>query len=198
MAGGGGGGGGRAAVGLLLAARCVPAGYSLPPHKHRLATLIHHFTFLLPPAPLLPPSASFPLVPLQRIDTPEFHNIHYIREMLFQVFSALDRAQRTVGFLHADLGMRNVMEHYPRWVRRGCAQCVRVCGWAEWCACVRVCVGGVVRVCACECGRGGARVCVCVCVCVGGVVRVCVCVWAGWSVCVCVGGIAVGGAVGWM
>ena len=120
MAGGGGGGGGRAAVGLLLAARCVPAGYSLPPHTHRLATLIHHFTFLLPPAPLLPtapllpPSASFPLVPLQRIDTPEFHNIHYIREMLFQVFSALDRAQRKLGFHHADLGMRNVMEHYPQ------------------------------------------------------------------------------------
>ena len=31
-----------------------------------------------------------------------------------QVFSALDRAQSKVGFLHADLGMRNVMEHYPR------------------------------------------------------------------------------------
>jgi hypothetical protein len=32
------------------------------------------------------------------------------------VFSALDRAQRRLGFHHADLGMRNVMEHYPRWV----------------------------------------------------------------------------------
>ena len=31
-----------------------------------------------------------------------------------QVFSALDRAQRKLGFYHADLGMRNVMEHYPR------------------------------------------------------------------------------------
>ncbi|PRW44896.1 kinase-like superfamily [Chlorella sorokiniana] len=50
----------------------------------------------------------------KRIDTPEFHNIHYVREMLFQVFSALDRAQRKLGFHHADLGMRNVMEHYPR------------------------------------------------------------------------------------
>lgn len=49
----------------------------------------------------------------KRIDTPEFHNIHYVREMLFQVFSALDRAQRKLGFHHADLGMRNVMEHYP-------------------------------------------------------------------------------------
>ncbi|EFN56120.1 expressed protein [Chlorella variabilis] len=50
----------------------------------------------------------------KRIDVPEFHNIHYVREMLFQVFSALDRAQRKLGFHHADLGMRNVMEHYPR------------------------------------------------------------------------------------
>lgn len=30
-----------------------------------------------------------------------------------QVFSALDRAQRRMGFHHADLGLRNVMEHYP-------------------------------------------------------------------------------------
>ena len=29
-----------------------------------------------------------------------------VREMLFQVFSALDRAQRKLGFHHADLGMR--------------------------------------------------------------------------------------------
>ena len=36
-----------------------------------------------------------------------------VREMLFQVFSALDRAQSKLGFVHADLGMRNVMEHYP-------------------------------------------------------------------------------------
>ncbi|KAL4423056.1 hypothetical protein ABPG77_005861 [Micractinium sp. CCAP 211/92] len=49
----------------------------------------------------------------KRIDTREFHNIHYVREMLFQVLSALDRAQRKLGFDHADLGMRNIMEHYP-------------------------------------------------------------------------------------
>ena len=42
----------------------------------------------------------------KRVDTPEFHNISYVREMLFQVFSALDRAQRKLGFHHADLGMR--------------------------------------------------------------------------------------------
>ncbi len=29
------------------------------------------------------------------------------------MFSALDRAQRRMGFHHADLGLRNVMEHYP-------------------------------------------------------------------------------------
>lgn len=50
----------------------------------------------------------------KRIDTEGFHNIAYVREMLFQVFSALDRAQRKLGFYHADLGMRNIMEHYPR------------------------------------------------------------------------------------
>lgn len=46
-------------------------------------------------------------------DTPEFHNIHYVREMLRQVLTALDRAERETGFFHADLGQRNVMEHYP-------------------------------------------------------------------------------------
>jgi hypothetical protein len=49
----------------------------------------------------------------KRVTDPSFHNIHYIREMLFQVFSALDRAQRALGFNHADLGLGNVMEHYP-------------------------------------------------------------------------------------
>jgi len=49
----------------------------------------------------------------KRIDTPEFHNIHYVREMLRQVLTSLDRAERETGFFHADLGQRNVMEHYP-------------------------------------------------------------------------------------
>jgi hypothetical protein len=49
----------------------------------------------------------------KRIDTPEFHNIHYVKEMLRQVFTSLDRAERETGFFHADMGMRNVMEHYP-------------------------------------------------------------------------------------
>lgn len=52
----------------------------------------------------------------KRLADPTFHNIHYVREMLFQVFSALDRAQRRLGFNHADLGLRNVMEHYPKYV----------------------------------------------------------------------------------
>ncbi|GAB4817323.1 hypothetical protein N2152v2_004369 [Parachlorella kessleri] len=54
----------------------------------------------------------------KRLEADSFHNIHYVREMLFQAslgvaFSALDRAQRRMGFHHADLGLRNVMEHYP-------------------------------------------------------------------------------------
>ncbi|KAL4526906.1 hypothetical protein Ndes2526A_g01330 [Nannochloris sp. 'desiccata'] len=53
----------------------------------------------------------------KRIDMHEFHNIHYVREMLRQVFNALDRAERECGLFHADLGMRNVMEHYPQLYR---------------------------------------------------------------------------------
>ena len=49
----------------------------------------------------------------KRIDQPEFANIAYVRECLYQVFSAMDRAQRKTGLHHADLGMRNVMENYP-------------------------------------------------------------------------------------
>ena len=49
----------------------------------------------------------------KRICDPAFCNIHYVREMLFQVFSALDRGQRALGFNHSDLGLNNVMEHYP-------------------------------------------------------------------------------------
>lgn len=49
----------------------------------------------------------------KRVMDPSFHNIHYVREMLFQVLSALDRAQRALGFNHADMGLGNVMEHYP-------------------------------------------------------------------------------------
>jgi hypothetical protein len=48
----------------------------------------------------------------KRIEDPSFHNIYYIREMLRQVFNALDRAERECGLFHADLGQRNVMECY--------------------------------------------------------------------------------------
>ncbi|KAL6777875.1 hypothetical protein ACKKBG_A16025 [Auxenochlorella protothecoides x Auxenochlorella symbiontica] len=50
----------------------------------------------------------------KRLLEPDFHNIHYVREMLYQSFSALAAAQRKLGFHHADLGMRNIMECYPR------------------------------------------------------------------------------------
>jgi hypothetical protein len=33
--------------------------------------------------------------------------------MLKQVLTSLDRAERETGFFHADMGMRNIMEHYP-------------------------------------------------------------------------------------
>lgn len=49
----------------------------------------------------------------KRVEVPEFHNIHYVKEMLKQVFTSLDRAERETGFFHADMGMRNIMEHYP-------------------------------------------------------------------------------------
>jgi hypothetical protein len=63
----------------------------------------------------------------------EFHNIAYVKELLFQVFSALDRGQRKIGFSHADLGLRNVFEHYPRWVQQGTAEWVLrgTAGWAR-------------------------------------------------------------------
>jgi hypothetical protein len=44
------------------------------------------------------------------------HHLHSL-PLPVQVFSALDRAQRKLGFHHADLGMRNIMEHYPRYGR---------------------------------------------------------------------------------
>ena len=49
----------------------------------------------------------------KRVNDPGFHNIHFVREMLHQVLSSLDRAQRALGFNHADMGLGNVMEHYP-------------------------------------------------------------------------------------
>jgi hypothetical protein len=47
------------------------------------------------------------------ITRPGFHDIHYIREMLFSIFCALDVAQKTLGFHHADLRLVNVMDIGP-------------------------------------------------------------------------------------
>lgn len=49
----------------------------------------------------------------KRLQDPNFSNIKYVREMLFQLLTALDRGQRLIGFTHADMGLGNVMEHYP-------------------------------------------------------------------------------------
>lgn len=49
----------------------------------------------------------------KRLQDPNFCNIKYVREMLFQLLTALDRGQRKLGFIHADFGLGNVMEHYP-------------------------------------------------------------------------------------
>lgn len=49
----------------------------------------------------------------KRLQDPTFSNIKYVREMLYQLLSALDRGQRLIGFTHADMGLGNVMEHYP-------------------------------------------------------------------------------------
>jgi hypothetical protein len=49
----------------------------------------------------------------KRLQDPKFSNIKYVREMLYQLLKALDRGQRMLGFTHADMGLGNVMEHYP-------------------------------------------------------------------------------------
>lgn len=49
----------------------------------------------------------------KRLQDPSFSNIKYVREMLYQLLKALDRGQRLLGFTHADMGLGNVMEHYP-------------------------------------------------------------------------------------
>jgi len=49
----------------------------------------------------------------KRLQDPSFSNIKYVREMLYQLLTALDRGQRLLGFTHADMGLGNVMEHYP-------------------------------------------------------------------------------------
>jgi hypothetical protein len=55
----------------------------------------------------------------KRLKDPNFCNIKYVREMLYQLLNALDRGQRLLGFTHADMGLGNVMEHYPEVYEEG-------------------------------------------------------------------------------
>ena len=47
------------------------------------------------------------------ISSKQFHDIHYLRQMLFCVFSALHQAQKKLAFHHADLRLPNIMEVVP-------------------------------------------------------------------------------------
>ena len=76
----------------------------------------------------------------KRLADPSFHNIHYVREMLWQLLTALDKGQRTLGFIHADMGLGNVMEHYPECVQRACfAPLVVVVVVLLWVSCPSLC-----------------------------------------------------------
>lgn len=47
-------------------------------------------------------------------------DIHYIRSLMLEVFTALDQAERKFGFHHCDFRLENVMEHCPS--REHCAE----------------------------------------------------------------------------
>lgn len=47
------------------------------------------------------------------VSKPAFCDVHYLRQMLFCVFTALHRAQRKLAFHHADLRLANIMEALP-------------------------------------------------------------------------------------
>ena len=47
------------------------------------------------------------------ISSKAFHDVHYLRQMLFCVFSSLHQAQRKLAFHHADLRLPNIMEVIP-------------------------------------------------------------------------------------
>lgn len=47
------------------------------------------------------------------IEKSSFHDIHYVREMLFSVFCALDVSQKQLGFHHSDLRLANIMDIGP-------------------------------------------------------------------------------------
>lgn len=43
----------------------------------------------------------------------DFHDVHYLRQMLFCTFKAMHQAQRKLAFHHADLRLANIMELLP-------------------------------------------------------------------------------------
>ncbi len=49
----------------------------------------------------------------KRIGKPTFHDITYVRQLLFSTFKALHTAQRQLAFHHADLRLANIMEVDP-------------------------------------------------------------------------------------
>ena len=49
----------------------------------------------------------------KRIGKPTFHDITYVRQLLFSTFKALHAAQRQLAFHHADLRLANIMEVDP-------------------------------------------------------------------------------------
>ncbi|KAK9843419.1 hypothetical protein WJX81_001420 [Elliptochloris bilobata] len=48
--------------------------------------------------------------PAKVVGAKDFHDIGYLRDLLFNIFTALDVGQRRMGFHHADLRIDNVME----------------------------------------------------------------------------------------
>ena len=49
----------------------------------------------------------------KRIGQPSFHDITYVRQLLFSTFKSLHMAQRQLAFHHADLRLANIMEVDP-------------------------------------------------------------------------------------
>ena len=49
----------------------------------------------------------------KRIGLPTFHDITYVRQLLFSTFKSLHMAQRQLAFHHADLRLANIMEVDP-------------------------------------------------------------------------------------
>ena len=47
------------------------------------------------------------------ISQKEFHDVHYLRQMLYCTFKSLHQAQRKLAFHHADLRLANIMELVP-------------------------------------------------------------------------------------